>query len=424
MDAGRPDVEDGQVRRRRRRDSVYLLDPPDVVRRKVARAVTDSDTGPDAVRADRRPSRVSPTCSRSWRPAAASADGITTYGALKAAVTDAVVAELEPIAEAATPSWPPTRRTSPAVYDAGAARCREVTAPVLAAAERRDRAAMLERRAAGVALGEHLQREQLLAHHDQVAPARAGRGSRGHHPGRPSRPAGRRIRRARAAAGSAAYGDQRRPNSRAASSDVSAVHWCRASNVASRSTAIGWPTVEPSAPGVRCAWLRRPRLSIRVVGVRRHGELAAATAGRTAGARRDRRRQRAIGRRPGVGEVGAACHGGRRPPGHAPRAGQHALGELARPVAGGLHGGEERRPHLVDLELAQRRGGGAARRGDLLAQHVGVGRRSRAASWPSRPRSGRRARWRWRAAGRGGRRPRSSTRRRRRCRPARSRRSR
>src|SRR3954463_14356038 len=33
--------------------SVYLLDPPDVVRKKVARAVTDSDTGPDAVRAER-----------------------------------------------------------------------------------------------------------------------------------------------------------------------------------------------------------------------------------------------------------------------------------------------------------------------------------------------------------------------------------
>ena len=30
--------------------AVYLLDPPDVVRRKVSRAVTDTDTGPDAVR--------------------------------------------------------------------------------------------------------------------------------------------------------------------------------------------------------------------------------------------------------------------------------------------------------------------------------------------------------------------------------------
>ncbi len=33
--------------------SILLLDPPDVVRRKVGRAVTDSDTGPSAVRADR-----------------------------------------------------------------------------------------------------------------------------------------------------------------------------------------------------------------------------------------------------------------------------------------------------------------------------------------------------------------------------------
>ena len=52
---------DGPAGRRRRRcrsrtaagaGVIRLLDPPDVVRRKVARAVTDSDTGPDAVRAD------------------------------------------------------------------------------------------------------------------------------------------------------------------------------------------------------------------------------------------------------------------------------------------------------------------------------------------------------------------------------------
>ena len=36
---------------------IALLDPPDVVRRKVARAVTDSDTGADAVRADPRQAR-------------------------------------------------------------------------------------------------------------------------------------------------------------------------------------------------------------------------------------------------------------------------------------------------------------------------------------------------------------------------------
>src|ERR687889_1609406 len=31
---------------------LFLLDPPEVVARKIARAVTDSDTGPDAVRHD------------------------------------------------------------------------------------------------------------------------------------------------------------------------------------------------------------------------------------------------------------------------------------------------------------------------------------------------------------------------------------
>jgi tryptophanyl-tRNA synthetase len=60
--------------------------------------------------------------------------GITTYGALKAAVTDAVVAELEPVQKryadlAADPAY------VTAVFAAGAERCREVTAPVLAAAE-------------------------------------------------------------------------------------------------------------------------------------------------------------------------------------------------------------------------------------------------------------------------------------------------
>ena len=62
------------------------------------------------------------------------ADGPSTYGALKKAVTDAVVALLEPLqaryAElAADPAFVAER------YAAGEARCREVTAPVLAAAE-------------------------------------------------------------------------------------------------------------------------------------------------------------------------------------------------------------------------------------------------------------------------------------------------
>ncbi|GAW48830.1 MULTISPECIES: tryptophan--tRNA ligase [unclassified Nocardioides] len=112
---------------------VRLLDSPDVVRRKVARAVTDSDTGPDAVRA--APEKPGVTNLLDILTACGgSAEGITTYGALKRAVTDAVVAELEPVQKryaelAADPAY------VSGVYDAGAARCRAVTAPVLAAAE-------------------------------------------------------------------------------------------------------------------------------------------------------------------------------------------------------------------------------------------------------------------------------------------------
>jgi tryptophanyl-tRNA synthetase len=112
---------------------VRLLDPPDVVRRKIARAVTDSDVGADAVRAD--PGKPGVTNLLEILTACGgSADGITTYGALKRSVADAVVAELEPLQKryaelAADPAY------VDGIYRAGAERCREVTAPVLAAAE-------------------------------------------------------------------------------------------------------------------------------------------------------------------------------------------------------------------------------------------------------------------------------------------------
>ena len=114
--------------------SVFLLDPPDVVRRKVARAVTDSDAGPDAVRRDREAKPGVTNLLDVLEACGGSADGLTTYGALKKAVTDAVVAVLEPLqaryAElAADPAYVAER------YAAGEERCREVTAPVLAAAE-------------------------------------------------------------------------------------------------------------------------------------------------------------------------------------------------------------------------------------------------------------------------------------------------
>ena len=112
---------------------VLLLDPPDVVRRKVARAVTDSDTGPSAVRSD----PAKPGISNLLDVLAAcggSADGIATYGALKRTVTDAVVAVLEPLQKRyAELAGDPAHVSS--VFEAGAARCRDVTAPVLAAAQ-------------------------------------------------------------------------------------------------------------------------------------------------------------------------------------------------------------------------------------------------------------------------------------------------
>ena len=112
--------------------SVYLLDPPDVIRSKVGRAVTDSETGPSAVR--RSPDKPGVTNLLDILEACGgSAAGIDTYGALKRAVTDAVVATLEPIQKRyADLSADAVHVTQ--VFAAGAARCREVTAPVLAAA--------------------------------------------------------------------------------------------------------------------------------------------------------------------------------------------------------------------------------------------------------------------------------------------------
>jgi tryptophanyl-tRNA synthetase len=113
--------------------SVFLLDPPDVVRRKVARAVTDSDTGPTAVRADRAAKPGVTNLLEVLEACGGSAEGITTYGALKKAVTDAVVATLEPLQKVYAELAADPGHVS-AVYAAGARRCREVTAPVLAAA--------------------------------------------------------------------------------------------------------------------------------------------------------------------------------------------------------------------------------------------------------------------------------------------------
>jgi tryptophanyl-tRNA synthetase len=110
---------------------IRLLDPPDVVRRKVARAVTDSDTGPDAVRSSREDKPGVSNLLEILQACGGSAEEVTTYGALKAAVTEAVVATLEPVQKAYA-----ELAEDPAYVDGvfaeGSARCREVTASVLA----------------------------------------------------------------------------------------------------------------------------------------------------------------------------------------------------------------------------------------------------------------------------------------------------
>jgi tryptophanyl-tRNA synthetase len=92
--------------------------------------VTDSDTGPDAVR--RSPDKPGVgNLLEILEACGGSADGISTYGALKAAVTEAVVATLAPLQKsyaelADDPSYVDS------VFADGSARCREVTASVLA----------------------------------------------------------------------------------------------------------------------------------------------------------------------------------------------------------------------------------------------------------------------------------------------------
>ena len=108
-----------------------MTDTADVIRRKVARAVTDSDTGPDAVRVDREAKPGVTNLLDVLEACGGSADGITTYGALKSAVTEAVVATLVPLQKAyAELADDPAYVDS--VFEAGSARCREVTASVLA----------------------------------------------------------------------------------------------------------------------------------------------------------------------------------------------------------------------------------------------------------------------------------------------------
>ncbi|MFS3129792.1 tryptophan--tRNA ligase [Nocardioides sp. Bht2] len=112
---------------------IRLLDEPAVIKRKVARAVTDSEVGPDAVRADRDAKPGVTNLLEILTACGGSAEAITSYGALKSAVTEAVIAELEPLQRRyAELSKAPDHVD--AVFAEGAATCMEVTHPVLSAA--------------------------------------------------------------------------------------------------------------------------------------------------------------------------------------------------------------------------------------------------------------------------------------------------
>jgi tryptophanyl-tRNA synthetase len=116
---------------------IRMLDGPDLIRRKIARAVTDSEP---VVRYDpRRKPGVSnlltilAACSGAGDPAEL-AGRFGSYGALKHDVTDAVIAELEPI-QRRHQALLADERSLDAVLRAGAECARAEAAPVLAAAK-------------------------------------------------------------------------------------------------------------------------------------------------------------------------------------------------------------------------------------------------------------------------------------------------
>lgn len=118
---------------------IYLLDEPEVVARKVARAVTDSDTGPDAVRHDRvaKPgvsNLLDIVAGCTGLTTADAASGASTYGQLKKQTADAVLAVLGPIRKRYVDLLDDPAYVHD-VYAEGGRRCREETAPVLAAAK-------------------------------------------------------------------------------------------------------------------------------------------------------------------------------------------------------------------------------------------------------------------------------------------------
>ncbi|UYM06952.1 tryptophan--tRNA ligase [Solicola gregarius] len=115
--------------------SLYLLDPPEVVRRKVSRAVTDS-RGVVAYDRDAQPGITNLIDIASACTGETPADIVAahaTYGGLKGAVADAVIATLEPIQKAYAELSP---GEVDEVFAEGSQRAAEAAAPVIDAAKR------------------------------------------------------------------------------------------------------------------------------------------------------------------------------------------------------------------------------------------------------------------------------------------------
>jgi tryptophanyl-tRNA synthetase len=114
---------------------IRMLDPPDKIKRKIGRAVTDSDTAADPVRYD---PDVKPGVSNLLDIIAAVTDAdpvavaaqYTSYGELKAACTDAVVAALAPIQRRCAELLSDRAELTAALTD-GAERALAQSAPVL-----------------------------------------------------------------------------------------------------------------------------------------------------------------------------------------------------------------------------------------------------------------------------------------------------
>ncbi len=112
---------------------LYVLDPPDVLRRKVSRAVTDTGSGPDAVRYDRA---AKPGVANLLEIMAActgldpcyAARGIDSYRELKECVAETVVATLLPVQRRHAELDP---RALEKTLAEGAARARDLAGPVL-----------------------------------------------------------------------------------------------------------------------------------------------------------------------------------------------------------------------------------------------------------------------------------------------------